>query len=158
MNLPFSEKHLVYRGKSWNTIVSNDQSFLGRCIVYLTTRETDDLMSLTTEERTELWEEIMPRLVRSMQASFAPDRINYAHLANAVHHVHWHVVPRYERDPLRIFEGCTFRDERVGRNYLNVPERTLGEPLMQKITERLRERFDLEGTPVRLGVRGVVSA
>jgi diadenosine tetraphosphate (Ap4A) HIT family hydrolase len=141
--IPFIDSpYVVYEGRAWNVILHRDnQSYLGRCIVYLKTRVTDDPLSLTEEERSELWVEILPRLAEALWRSFRPDRINYAHLANAEHFVHWHIVPRYEKDPLREFAGEKFRDERVGRNYAPAPAKITSPEVMEKICEELKKNF-----------------
>lgn len=139
MKIPFGENGLVYSGKNWNVILSRDQSFLGRCIVYLKTQQTDDLMKLTAEEKTELWDDIMPRLSNAMKKAFGADRINYAHLANLVKHIHWHVAPRYETDPKREFGGEVFSDEKIGHNFFNVPEKRVANEVTQKIIEEIKK-------------------
>jgi diadenosine tetraphosphate (Ap4A) HIT family hydrolase len=131
----------VHSGKHWNVLLNKDQSFLGRCIVYLKSRRTDDLMSLTPAERSELWNDIMPTLVNGLMLAFKPDRINYAHLANAIHHVHWHVVPRYEREPVRHFAKHVFVDRKVGANYLNVPPLYPDHTTMRMIVKHLKKHL-----------------
>ena len=59
----------------------------------------------------------MPRLTAAIEGAFRPDRFNYSHLANRRAVVHWHVVPRYEVEPHRVFAGVTFSDLRVGKGY-----------------------------------------
>jgi diadenosine tetraphosphate (Ap4A) HIT family hydrolase len=39
------------------------------------------------------------RVARALRQHFGPVRINYECLGNQVHHVHWHVIPRYANDP-----------------------------------------------------------
>src|SRR3990172_2924275 len=103
--IPFADSaYVLLDGRAWRAILHRDnQSYLGRCIVFLKTRQTDDLLSLTHDEHEELWTVILPKLVGAIHKAFQPDRINYAHLANIVHHAHWHVVPRYENNPIRHF-------------------------------------------------------
>lgn len=101
-------------------------------------------MALTPAERAELWEDIMPALVSGLRLAFYPDRINYAHLANAIHHVHWHVVPRYEKDPVRRFANHIFVDRRIGANYLNVtpiyPDRKTMGLIVAHLKKQLSQR------------------
>jgi len=141
IELPFKEEYFVYKGTSWNVVVAWDQWFLGRCIVYLTTRLTDDLMSLTPKEKTDLWEDIVPRLTQAQKKAFGCDRINYAHLANTVKHVHWHIVPRYEVNPEREFDGEKFIDTQVGHHYAHNPDKFLPPEKLNRIAEELRKYF-----------------
>lgn len=122
---PFADSpYVILDGISWRAILHRDnQSYLGRSIVFLKTRQTDDPLSLTQDERDGLWTVILPKLIGALQKAFCPDRINYAHLANVVNQIHWHIVPRYEKDPARHFGGETFTDERVGHNYAPAPKK-----------------------------------
>lgn len=138
----FDSKYVIHEGHSWNVILHRDnQSYLGRCIVYLKTRVTDNPLSLTEQERNELWADILPKLTNALQKAFQPDRINYAHLANADHFVHWHIIPRYEKNPVREFAGETFKDEKAGRHYDVTLIKQLAPEIMQKIYLEIKKNF-----------------
>jgi diadenosine tetraphosphate (Ap4A) HIT family hydrolase len=112
----FSARHEpLFATERWAVVLYRNQTYLGRCLVYLRTRPLADVLELTGEERDELWDVVLPRLKRALDAAFAPDRLNFAHLANKKRHVHWHVVPRYETVPTRTFAGETFFDTRPGQ-------------------------------------------
>ncbi|MBA3329016.1 MAG: hypothetical protein H0T43_12015 [Solirubrobacterales bacterium] len=112
----FDPRHRpLFATAEWGVLLHRNQTHLGRCIVHLRTRAIDDPLALTAAERDALWTEVLPRLAHGLSGAFAPDRLNYAHLANRTHHVHWHVVPRYEAEPIRWFGGVMFRDSRPGR-------------------------------------------
>ena len=139
---PFSKvKYLIYEGKFWNVILMDDQSYLGRSIVYLKSRYIEDPLQLTKEEWEECWFEIMPRLASALKKAFRVDRINYCHLANFTHHVHWHIVPRYEKNPVREFAGETFRDEKVGKHYAGTPNKNFSSGVMNKICKEIKKNF-----------------
>lgn len=143
-NIPFAdieECNLVFEGKHWGVVLSDCQSYLGKCIVFLKNRATDDLMSLTNDEKRELWDVVMPKLVSALKHAFNPDRINYSHLANTIHHVHWHVVPRYEMPPIREFAGETFVDERVGRNYAPAPAKKIPDEMFVLIKHEIQRHL-----------------
>lgn len=113
---PLGGKHrFLFEGQHWSVFLYRNQGYLGRSVVYLKARAIDDPLELTDAEREELWTEILPKLTRALTAAFQPDRINYAHLANRMHHVHWHIVPRYEKERTREFAGHTFVDKRRGK-------------------------------------------
>ncbi len=138
----FDSPYLIYEGRSWNVILHRDnQSYLGRSIVYLKSRVTDDPLSLTSDEKEELWGELLPRLAKALGKAFHPDRLNYSHLANAEHFVHWHIVPRYEKNPTREFAGEIFKDERVGRHYAPIPAKAVSVEVMRKIHKEIRMYF-----------------
>lgn len=142
MAIPFFDSpYRIYEGKFWNVILNGNQSYLGRCIVYLASREIEDVLVLTEDERSELWDDLLPRLDAALKKAFAPDRLNYTHLANTVHFVHWHIVPRYEKNPVREFVGEIFRDERVGKHYAPAPEKPLPEETLEKICTEIKKNF-----------------
>lgn len=134
--------YVIHEGIFWNVILYKEsQSYLGRNIVYLKSRLTDDLLQLTKEERDELWEKILPRLAGALKKAFQADRINYAHLANTVHHVHWHIVPRYEKNPERTFAGEVFKDEHVGKHYAPAPFKPVPADILEKIYREIKNNF-----------------
>lgn len=142
MPIPFLDSpYPIYKGKFWNIILYNDQSYLGRSIVYLKSREIEDTLLLTDEEHEELWKNILPRLEIALKKSFHPDRLNYAHFANTVHHVHWHIIPRYKENPIREFSGETFRDDCVGLNYAPYTEKKVSRDVMDKICAEIKKNF-----------------
>lgn len=92
-------------------------------------------------KKNEFWEEIAPKLASALKKSFKPDRLNYAHLANTSNYVHWHIVPRYEKNPERQFVGEIFKDERVGRHYAPAPEKNLPKETILQIRDEIRKKF-----------------
>lgn len=138
----FDSPYVIDEGKFWNVILHRDnQSYLGRCIVFLKSRVIEDPLLLNQDEREELWAELLPRLSEALKKTFRPDRINYSHLANAEHFVHWHIVPRYEKNPLRYFAGEKFQDERVGGNYAPIPKKVLTQEVIEKIYLEIKKNF-----------------
>jgi diadenosine tetraphosphate (Ap4A) HIT family hydrolase len=139
MTIPFERNRLVlHESANWRAVLNKNQAHLGRMIVYLRTREIDDPLELTRNERDELWDEVFPALARALDVAFAPDRINYAHLANQVHHVHWHVVPRYETSPDREFAGFSFVDPKPGRPYSRAKKRRPPNDVLRAICAEIR--------------------
>jgi diadenosine tetraphosphate (Ap4A) HIT family hydrolase len=139
---PFGDKHrFLFEGKHWSVFLYRNQKYLGRCAVYLKTRAIEDPLELTDAEREELWNEILPKLVRALNAAFHPDRINYAHLANRLHHVHWHVVPRYTEQRSYEFAGHGFSDKRRGKIFRTKRYR-VPKQVREQIYARLRKELD----------------
>jgi diadenosine tetraphosphate (Ap4A) HIT family hydrolase len=131
--VPFKGKHRpLFEGEHWSVLLYRNQSYLGRSVVYLKARKLEDPLDLTEAESEELWNEVLPRLVKALNEAFQPDRINYAHLTNRVGQVHWHVVPRYETNPTRQFAGHTFVDRRVGKIF-----RTKKFPLPDEVLDQI---------------------
>jgi diadenosine tetraphosphate (Ap4A) HIT family hydrolase len=97
----------------WRVGLHKDQTYLGRSVVVLN-RHIEDPLEVTDQERVE-WLEAMRELRNAITLSFETSKMNYAEFGNEVEHVHWHVVPRYEK-PVE-FAGITFTDKRWGKNY-----------------------------------------
>jgi diadenosine tetraphosphate (Ap4A) HIT family hydrolase len=131
---------LLFEGEHWSVFLYRNQGYLGRSVVYLKTRAIEDPLDLTEAEREELWTEILPKLTGALNAAFQPDRINYAHLANRLHHVHWHIVPRYEQNRKREFAGHTFVDKRKGKIF-RTKRNKLPNSVFDEIHKQLKERL-----------------
>ena len=139
----FSARHEpLFATDRWAVVLYRNQTYLGRCLVYLRTRPLPDLLELTGEERDELWDVVLPRLKRALDAAFAPDRLNYAHLANRKRHVHWHVVPRYDTVPMRMFAGATFFDTRPGQIFRTKARGKVGREVRRAIAAEIVSHLD----------------
>ena len=140
----FDSEHVLYKGKYWDVILHRDnQSYLGRSIVFLKSRIIEDPLQISKAEAEELWDIILPALVHALKAAFRADRINYSHLANAEHFVHWHIIPRYEKDPIREFAGETFADEKVGKHYAPSQVKKLSKGQLDAILNELKRHFKI---------------
>lgn len=84
--------------KNSYVILNRDQFFPGYCLLF-TKKHVTELFHLNQPERSELVEEIN-QLALALDVVFSPTKINYELLGNMVPHMHWHIVPRFEHDPL----------------------------------------------------------
>ena len=71
-----------------------EQSHKGRVIV-AHKKHVGDMNELTAEERGAYFEEVA-RVARALQAAFKPDKVNYGAYGDTGHHLHFHLVPKYE--------------------------------------------------------------
>lgn len=99
--------------KYWSLQVNEDQSYLGRSVIWCKREDADDLEEANPEEQEELFL-ILSELKRVLSKTFKPDLLNYTFLGNKSPHLHCHVIPRY-RAP-REFAGETFIDKKWGKN------------------------------------------
>ena len=111
----------------WKVGLHSNQAYLGRSVIVLK-RHTEDFFDTTQEEQQELLK--VGKDVRdAIRTVFQPDLMNYSTLGNIVRHVHWHVVPRYEK-PME-FGGVVFEDKMWGENWtpydkgFTLPKKTL---------------------------------
>jgi diadenosine tetraphosphate (Ap4A) HIT family hydrolase len=135
----FDPRHRpLFATDNWGVALYRNQTYLGRSMVYLRSRSIDDPLELDAAERDELWDDVLPVLAAALRAAFAPDRINYAHLANRTKHVHWHVVPRYEVEPERWFAGRRFYDNRQGMIFRTKRRGRVGAKAREAIAAEVR--------------------
>jgi diadenosine tetraphosphate (Ap4A) HIT family hydrolase len=136
---PSARHRPLFATDRWAVLLyADDQTYVGRSVVFLRTRALVDPLDLVREERDELWLEVFPRLRDTLVAAFQPDRLNYAHLANRKHHVHWHVVPRYETRPRFEFAGVLFKDKRPGRIFRTAKRGRVSDDVLDAIAAHLR--------------------
>jgi len=95
------EERVIFPAKYWKVLISNNQFHLGQSIVDLK-RHAESLSKLTKEEYFEFGK-IAKKLENGIKKAFKPTHFNWFCLMNnAVRnkqspHVHWHLVPRYDK-------------------------------------------------------------
>ncbi len=78
--------------------LSVNQTYRGHCQLVFDPRHVTRLDELTRDEWRAMSEDLQAAqaaIVRTVQA----DHVNVESLGNIVPHLHWHIVPRYRRDP-----------------------------------------------------------
>ncbi|MDO8558327.1 MAG: HIT domain-containing protein [bacterium] len=98
----------------WSIFLHQNQSYLGRCVVWCNREDALDLADATPEEQRELFV-VLRELGGAIQKAFQPDWLNYAFLGNETRHLHGHFIPRYAKP--KEFEGIFFEDGLYGHNY-----------------------------------------
>ena len=78
--------------------LNRDQFFPGYCFVFSKEHVTE-LFHLDLQTRQSVIEEVN-RVAETLHDVFRPTKMNYELLGNMVPHMHWHLVPRFETDPL----------------------------------------------------------
>lgn len=94
----------IARGRESIILLHKFQAYPGWCSVFLADHH-EHLADLSRERQARLWEDVMD-VANAIRAAFQPRRLNYENLGNVVAHVHWHIIPRYER-PLDPEPGAT---------------------------------------------------
>src|SRR5215469_1699251 len=84
--------------RSW-LILGDAQFYRGYCLV-LAKRHVTELHEMPRTEAHELLDEILA-VGRTLAEILRPLKLNYECLGNQEPHVHWHIFPRYEDDPMR---------------------------------------------------------
>ena len=93
--------------------------------------------------------EILPRndfmravyfVEESVRQMMNPDKINLASLGNAVPHLHWHIIPRYEDDPF-FPESIWSQRKRGEKNTQLLSRQQLALKLPQSIRETIADLY-----------------
>ncbi|MBQ4187805.1 MAG: HIT family protein, partial [Firmicutes bacterium] len=75
-------------------ILFKEQSHPGRIIVACK-KHVDDITDLTLEERQQFMEDVN-RAAVCLHKVFHPDKINFGAYGDTMHHLHFHLVPKYK--------------------------------------------------------------
>lgn len=98
-------------------LVTDTPDYPGFCRVTLN-RYVREMTDLTAEERSRLMN-VVWKTEQAVHEAFHPDKINLASLGNAVPHLHWHVIPRFEND--RHFPNPIWGEAKRETVHLNKP-------------------------------------
>lgn len=131
-------KFLVKQYKYWGVYVHENQSYLGRCVVWCDREDALQLTDATKEEQEELFE-ILRELKKASEEAFGGEWFNFAFLGNEMHHLHGHFIPRYSTE--REFEGVTFKDKRWGHNYRTDREFVTPSEVLESIRLRMAQHL-----------------
>ena len=120
-NLSEEDKQFqVYESESWAVFLSDEQDYIGRCILVLK-RHCNSLSELTDDE----WDEfrnLVCKVEACLKAVLGATLCNWSCLMNHFYkeavpdpHLHIHVRPRY--DTPVILNGSTYTDSEFGHHY-----------------------------------------
>lgn len=108
------EKLKIREYKLWTLYLNENQCYLGRVCLVANRSDAKDFIEMTEAEREEFFSSAK-QVNKALKKLFKPDLMNYAALGNNFHHLHVHLIPRYENE--RMFNGIKFVDKRWGSNY-----------------------------------------
>jgi len=84
----------IFKNNGWTLSLRPNQPTLGSCILSLN-RPAESFADISPDEAAQL-AKIVHWGDSHLQAAFGFDKINYLMLMMVDHHVHFHVIPRYE--------------------------------------------------------------
>ncbi len=111
-----SDDPVLFETAFWNVVLSEDQAYLGRSIIYLK-RHTSMLSELTPQEWIDLGV-VAKRLEQALTKEFGAIMFNWTCMMNDAYkegttaHVHWHCRARYSSK--KVFESVEFSDPEFG--------------------------------------------
>ena len=100
----------IFSTAHWSVVIRRKQVTPGSLIL-ICKRHAESVGALTAEEGADL-PVAAKRLEQVLRAAFNPDKLNYLALMMVDRHLHFHVIPRYERE--RTLHGYTFKDPNWG--------------------------------------------
>ena len=126
-------------------IVLGDHQLFQGYTLFLCKEHKQELHQLDTEFRKLfLWE--MSEVAHAAFSAFKPRKMNYELLGNTDHHMHWHLFPRHEDDPL------------PNRTVWNIPKETRNDPSnipsaadLEEMKQKLLAALKEEKIPIKSG-------
>lgn len=92
-------------------ILFKEQSHRGRCIV-ASKSHVDDISDLDESESAAFMADVR-RVAAAMHRAFSPAKINFGAYGDTMHHLHFHLVPKYQDDPFEFGDVFAMNPGRV---------------------------------------------
>ena len=89
--------HFIAELSESYAVLSDEQPYEGWTILLLKDHH-EHLAGLPLQRQGRLWDDVA-KVAAAITRELKPVRINYETLGNLLHHIHWHVIPRYADDP-----------------------------------------------------------
>ena len=135
------QQFLLYKTESWSVFLSDEQDYLGRCILVLK-RHGHSLSALTADE----WDELRTLIVKMeacLKAVLGATLCNWSCLMNDFYkqpapdpHLHIHVRPRYDQ-PV-VLNGHTYTDGEFGHHYARKKNTAIPAEDKEEVFSRLK--------------------
>ena len=87
---------LLWRDAACRIVLVKDRDYAGYCRV-IWNSHVREMTDLSPAQRAHCMR-IVFAVERALRSVLAPDKINLASFGNMAPHLHWHVIPRFERD------------------------------------------------------------
>ena len=142
-NLSEEEKQFqVYESRSWSVFLSDEQDYIGRCILVLK-RHCNSMSELTGGEWDEL-HDLICKLEACLKTVLGATLCNWSCLMNSFYkeaapdpHLHIHVRPRYDKS--MIINGNIYSDSEFGHHYALNKNVTIPLKDKEEVFTRLKE-------------------
>lgn len=139
------EEIIIFETKFWKVILSDDQAYLGRCVIVLK-RDCGEMSNLTSDEWMDFHTNIVKKLETTFKKAFDATMFNWTCLMNNAFkaenpkpHVHWHFRPRYNHNVK--FEGGQFQDLEFAHHYNRERKNFVSKELLKKISEEVKKHL-----------------
>lgn len=129
-------RFLIKEYKYWAVYIHENQSYLGRCVIWCKREDAFDLAYATDEEQEELFL-VLRELKEAVAKVFAPDWFNYSFLGNETRHLHGLFIPRYAKP--KTFMDVVFEDKLYGHNYKTDHSFKAPPNVLKVVQEKIKE-------------------
>ncbi len=137
------EEIILFETKFWKVILSDEQSYLGRCVILLK-RDCEELSNITSEEILDFHKHIVKKLESTFKKAFNATMFNWSCLMNNAYqkeypkpYVHWHFRPRYNHDIK--FAGEVFQDPDFAHHYNRKRKNHTKKEILKKISDEVKK-------------------
>ena len=138
------KRFLLYDGESWSVFLSDEQDYIGRCVLVLK-RHAGSLSDLTDAEWDEL-RDLIGKVEASLKEALGATLCNWSCLMNSFYkaptpdpHLHIHVRPRYDK-PV-IINGNVYTDGEFGHHYALKKDPVITHQDKEEVFARLKKRL-----------------
>lgn len=131
-------QYLIKDYLHWSVFIHQNQSYLGRYVIWCKRNAATELAGANSEEQEELFL-ILKELQQACNILFKPDWYNYTFLGNETPHLHGHFIPRYKREVN--YAGQVFVDQLFGHHYRTNPAFKIPDTVLFQIRDVIREKL-----------------
>jgi diadenosine tetraphosphate (Ap4A) HIT family hydrolase len=126
-------KYLIKEYKYWELYLHiNQYPYVGRCYAWAKRDEANHFSDMTDSELLEFKNDIIPYYENKLNYKFPSIlRFNYSVMGNEAPHLHFHMIPRYEKD--FTFMGIDFKDSKKNGNYAPYEKKKISNEVIDKI-------------------------
>lgn len=132
---------LIKEYQHWRLYLHENQSALGRTYLWAIREDASDLPSATDEELLEFKQAVV-EVEEALSKAFQPDRLNFEFLSNEAHHLHGHIIPRYESK--RQFGNLEFEDGNYGGRFYPRRDISYPEEFLMSVKAEIQKNLEKE--------------
>jgi diadenosine tetraphosphate (Ap4A) HIT family hydrolase len=130
-------KFLLREYHHWDLFLHKNQyPYLGRAYAWARREEAVEVKDMTTSEREELFDIVLPHWEMAMERNYGKFKTNFAFFGNDTPHLHAHFIPRFNE--VKRFYELEFIDPNPTGNYAPYPKREVSLEVLMRIKEDLK--------------------
>jgi diadenosine tetraphosphate (Ap4A) HIT family hydrolase len=119
---------LIWKNEAMRVILAAEPEYPGFCRV-IWNNHVSEMTGLAIADRSRLMQTVM-KVEQAIIEVMQPDKVNLAALGNMVPHLHWHVIPRYQKDVA--FPGSVWSEPQRDSDEQHVAQELAKVPALKK--------------------------